>query len=924
MFRCLAAYLVLGVAAGRAAADEAAQVELFEREIRPLLVEHCLDCHGAEEPDGGLRLDHADGWAVGGDSGPAIVAGDPAASLLMKVVDYSDPDLQMPPGGKLPAEDLATLKKWIAGGAVDPRRLAGHGELAVADTHDPDELLATHWAYQTVARPKVPEGFANPVDGFLAVRQREEDVEPNPPADVATLVRRVHFDLTGLPPTAGDLDRWRDADDPQVWAELVDELLASRAYAEHFGRHWLDVARYGESVTLRGFVFQDAWRYRDWVIDAFDRDLPYDDFVRHQLAGDLDDSGTLDLRQRRAAAATLLVMGNVNYEDQDKRQLEMDIVDEQIDVLGKAFLAQTVSCARCHDHKFDPIATREYYAMAGVLYNARSVEHANVSKWLRRPLPIPGAEEARHDAYDRRIAAAKEAVGQVEKKLAEAKGDATDVVTADALAGLVVDDETATKVGDWQHSTHSGRYVGKGYLHDRQAGKGEKSLTFQPALTEGGTYAVRLAYSPGGSRARAVPITILHAGGFTEVKVDQTRRPPIDGRFVDLGTYRFEAGNQGHVLVSTAGTQGHVTADAVQFLPEGAEEPTAVSDDAAVAEAQAARDAAKKRLARLEKNRPERPMVMGVEERDEIVDVPIHIRGSVHRLGEIARRGVPRVGGAGTDAAPMPATESGRRELAEWIVHRDNTLASRVMANRVWSWVFGEGLVRTPDNFGSTGRPPTHPLLLDHLASELVAGDWSVKKLVRTLVASDAYRRSSAPIAADPENRLWARAMRKRLSAEQLRDAMLSVSGELETTAGGPTPQVASDYGYVHPAPCRSVYVPVFRNALPDLFEVFDFPDPSMTTGRRDVSTVAPQALFLLNSPFVTDRADAAARSLLAGDDPLTVAYLRCFGRPPGGAERELATAFLARQSDAGVAAPSAWSQLMHALLAAPDFRYLP
>ncbi len=889
----------------------AQDAETFEKKVRPLLIERCHECHSAtaKKLKGGLYLDSRAGLLKGGDTGPAIVAGSAEKSLLVKAIRWTDPDLSMPPKKKLSAEEIATLEAWIQKGApwagdaakAGPRKQVG---LSLEEGRK-------FWAY----RPVDATQSKGEIDRFITSKLEAAGLTPAPLAEKGVLLRRLSYDLTGLPPTPDEVDGFANDAAPDAFEKVVDRLLASRAFGERWGRHWLDVARFAESLTLRGFIMKDAWRYRDYVIDAFNADLPYDRFVREQVAGDLL-GGTLEERRRGLVATTFLVLGNTNLEEQDKKQLEMDVVDEELDTLGRAFLAQTIGCARCHDHKLDPIPTRDYYALAGILKNARVLEHANVSKWLEAPLPAEAEREAELKRHEEAVAALQARIkservkGGAVTKIQPGKA-ATVIAVAD-LPGVVVDDVKAEKVGPWKHSTYSGTYIGDGYVHDDNAGKGERSLTFHPELVAG-TYEVRFAYSPGTSRAANVPVTILSADGEKLVTVNEQEHPLIDGRFVSLGRYRFE-NNQGYVIVSNEGTKGHVTADAVVFLPEEKVEsakPAPKSSDGP--------KELEDELKRLEASGPKREMVMTVREEKEIGDVRIHVRGSVHTLGEKAPRGVLQVATLG--AAPsMPTRESGRRELADWLANHENPLTARVFVNRAWHWLFGAGIVRTTDTFGTTGELPSHPELLDHLAGRFMDDGWSVKKLVRRIVLSDAYRRSSAgPVPEkDPENRLLSRANRRRLDAESLRDTILSVSGQLKLDfAGGASfpASLNSDYAYRHAGTQRSVYVPVFRNALPELFEVFDFADPSVSTGRRNASTVAPQALYLMNNPFVLEQSKAAAGRLasetLADDRARIVrAYRLALGRAPTAPEIAVATGH-------------PWPSLFHALFASIEFRYV-
>ena len=909
--------LTLGLAPTLSAADPSGHA-FFEQKIRPVLVEKCYSCHSAESkkgPKGGLRVDLGSALRKGGDAGPAVIPGKPADSILMKALRGADDVPEMPPSGRLPDAVIADFEKWVSMGAPDPRT----GKVAATAGIDL-EAGRKFWSYQPVASPSVPavrdeRWSVDPIDRFILSKLEAAGMRPAPDADRATLVRRVYFDLIGLPPTPDEIGAFVADTDPKAYERLVDKLIASPAFGERWGRHWLDVARFGESVTLRGNLLAEAWRYRDYVIDAFNADVPFNRFVREQVAGDLLPAATPADRRRQMIAATYLMLGNNNFEEQDKRQLRMDVVDEQLDAITKGFLAQTVTCARCHDHKFDPIPQADYYALAGILWNARTLERANVSVPLTVPLPEEPSQEAviaRHEAkvaeLTARIAAERSRGG-----VAAAKG----ALPADMVPGIVVDDTQAKQVGDWVESTHGKTYIGTGYRHDGNAGKGTKTLTFDPDLPATGRYEVRLAYSPGKGRAAEVPVVVFGADGEVTIPVDMTKPPPIDGRFVSLGTFRFEKTGQSFVVVDTAETKGHVTADAVVFLPAS----TSTTEATQTAATGAVRSL-ESELAKLKADGPKRQTALGVIEEKAIEDARINVRGSATTLGPVVPRGFLKVASRGP-APAFPKGQSGRVELADWLASADNPLTARVFVNRAWHWLFGAGIVRTVDNFGTTGETPSHPELLDHLATEFVADGWSVKKLVRRIVLSRTYRQATATSDRDPENKLFGRANRRRLDAECLRDAMLAAAASLSDERGGRTfpDKLAADYGFVDASTRRSVYVPAFRNALPELFEAFDFADPSVCTGARSAGTVAPQALFLMNNPFVKEQAKRAAERVkgqpLPDDEArLTWAYRLVLGREPAAGERAAALRHLRSK-------PDGWADVVHALFASADFRYL-
>ena len=802
------------------------------------------------------------------------------------------------------------------------------GTLAAAVVEGP----SAHWAYQPLSVRPTPAA-AHPGDSGLGWMDhqlnhaaRAHGLEPAPEADRATLCRRLHLVLTGLPPTPEELQSFLADRSVDPVARRADELLASPRFGERWARHWLDVARYADSVTLRGFVFKESWRYRDFVIDSFNADLPFDQFVREQVAGDLLERRGLEERRRGLIATTFWTLGDTNLEEQDKRQLELDVVDEQLDVLGKAFLGQTISCARCHDHKFDPIPTRDYHALAGILSGMRMLKHSNVSEWTTRPLPGTPDEE-------RAWSAAEGRVRQLEADLKAARAAAA-AKPANGVAppGIVVDDSKARAVGDWTVSTHTQPFVGEGYRHDGNAGKGTRTLTFQPEFPRSAEYEIRFAYTPGENRSPSVPVTLFSADGERTVRIDERQPPDLPGGYVSLGRARFEKGVAGFVLVSNEGTAGHVVADAVLFIP--------VDDAAAPAPAPVANET--------DQPSPNRPSVRELERalasaragtlrphamapmEVGATNLPILRRGNWRNTGETVPHGVLSVAFRSPVPPPHPG-ESGRRELAEWLVHPENPLTSRVYVNRVWHWVFGVGLVRSTDHFGTTGDAPTHQDLLDGLAAEFMRDGWSVKRLVRQLVTSQAFRRSSDPahptvttsISADPGNQWLARFAPRRAEAEVLQDSMRWVAGTLDSSGHGEPgfpSSLAADYGHVATENRRSIYQPVFRNARPEGLTTFDSADPCRVTGARESSAVAPQALYFLNHPFVREQAAATTQRLLQNPKPIDELWLRSLGRPPTTGERRHAEQHLAAATDQGVAL----TELVQALFGSVDFRLIP
>ena len=763
----------------------------FEMKIRPVLVEHCYGCHSADAKkiQGGLLLDTRAGIRQGGDSGPSVTPGKPVESLLLEAMRYES--FEMPPKSKLPDHVIADFEHWIETGADDPR----DGPTRPVESSVNVERGRNFWAFRSPKLPKVPTVHhdnwgSTDIDRFILSKLESHGLQPALDAERSKLLRRVYYTLIGLPPTPDELERFCQDSAPlsEALARVVDRLLTSKQFGERWGRHWLDVVRYADSSGGgRSAIFPDAWRYRDYVIDSFNDDLPFDQFVQEQIAGDLLTSADWKQRRRQVIATAFLVLGPTNFELQDKDVLEMDIVDEQLDTLGKAFLGMTLGCARCHDHKFDPVPTHDYYAMAGIFKSTKFVKHGNVSTWhTEKLLPTP-AENLKLTLFKA------------------------------SLAGL------------------------------------EK-----------------------------------------ERDVLQAALKKLDEKIAALGT----AGQNPQYSLQRAGlAKGYL--------------------------------AVKKKIESLKTIRPEPLFAMAVADRKQVGDIPVAIRGVASNKGPIVKRGVLQVCSA-VNFSPIPAQQSGRLQLARWMTHPKHPLTSRVIVNRVWYWLFGEGLVRTVDNFGAMGSPPTHPELLDYLAVRFVEEGWSIKALIRQIMLSRTYRQSAQAgpqaLVADPANRWLSRMNRSRLDAESLRDSMLFVGGELDAASGGKTiaPGTSNEYGYVFQSRRRSVFLPVFRNTLPELFEAFDFADPNIQSGWRARSTTVPQANYLMNHPFVLEMCQNAAQRLIAFEEKsleekIEWMYQQVLGRFPTAQETQLAKQFLGDET----ANVRRWSMLYQTLFQCIDFRYV-
>ena len=967
------AVCLIGSDAVLRAADDAISNEFFEKKIRPVLVKHCHECHSTEakELKGNLAVDTRDGLRRGGDNGPAVAPNDPDNSFLLRAIRHTEPGYEMPPDGKLTDEEIADFERWIQGGAPDPR-----DEAQPAPIRREIDLEAGRrfWAFQPlqVSNPPTVNKTAacdSMIDRHVVAQLEAVGLEPAAAADRRTLLRRVYFDLIGLPPTPEEITAFVADPAPNAFEKVVDRLLASPRFGERWGRHWLDVARYADSNGLdQNLTYYDAWRYRDYVVAAFNTDKPFDRFVIEQLAGDLLPYETDAQRTEQLVAAGFLMVGPKQLSERDKEKLRMDTVDEQIDTIGKALLGLTLGCARCHDHKFDPIPTADYYALAGIFRSTRTVSGIKlgnefVSGWTVRPLPIDSAHAAALVDHEAKVKAVQVRLDAAKSELKKLGESGSLQPAASSLPGIVVDDVDAMRVGDWKDSTYTPRYVGQGYIHDDRTGKGQKSLTYVPTIPMAGLYEVRFSYTGGNGRSRKVPFTIRHAGGEETLLVNQQDSPAIQGLFQTLGRFQFDAGREGSVTISNTGTEGsHVVADAVQFIPVAlldnpagangtkADQPLGTADMARRDELAAAMKALDEELKTLAKAAPPpAPQAMAPEDVEDPGDYHVLIRGNHNRLGEVAPRGVIRVALPG--APPhFTAEHSGRLELAQWIASPDNPLTARVIANRVWQHLLGEGLVGSVDNFGELGDRPTHPRLLDYLATQLIARDWSIKALVREIVLTRTYCQSTQGDARaaeiDPENQLLAHAHRRRLEAEVLRDAMLAISGQLDLSHGGTFVAALPEQAFSNEGQSpidtdairlRSVFLPILRSDIAPALAVFDFADPEMVTGRRDTTTVPTQALFLMNSPFVIEQSRAAAVALsklpLTDEQRVDYFYQHAFGHPADSEQIAAALEFLHTRGPASSAAAdessatpdvlSPWVSFCQAVLASTEFRFV-
>ena len=920
-------------------ADAPEQIEFFEKNIRPVLVEHCYQCHSAETMAmGEFRLDTREATRRGGTRGPGVSPGDPANSVLLKAISYADLDLKMPPSSKLSEEQLTHFRQWVEMGAPDPRVEEEAEPEQTTSAYDWDEARK-FWSFQPIRKTAEPtvarqDQVATPVDAFLLARLEQEGLEPAPLADRRTLIRRVTFDLIGLPPTPDEIQAFLADTSPNAFEKLVERLLASPHYGERWARHWLDLVRYAET---NGHEFDntkaDAWRYRDYVVRAFNQDLPYDRFVQEHIAGDLlpDPRLTPDgAAYDTPVASGFYWLWEVLNSPTDSEKARADQVDNQIDVLGKAFFGLTVACARCHDHKFDPIPTADYYALAGVMHSIHVSETS-----LDSPAAVAKIEQVRAEL----ALLDGKAVAQV----SEAAPREGDIVFEDFSNGFQRWDIAGAAFGN-APATGAPRLaplagdLGTALAHSAPAGANEFTgiLTTEKFKIPSEYVHIRMAGSTDDRwRTGDVPIRVtLWADDHPSQKIGASSDKGFEWVTVKLVK---EKGRVGYFQIVDRSREGWIAVDRIVFS-EHAEPPPDPAAPASQAqplpELLSQRDAI---AAKLPISR------YGMSSRDlDPHNVRVHNRGNHKNLGdEVPRRFLTIV--AGEDQPPVQSG-SGRLELARWATSPQNPLTPRVMVNRIWKQHFGAGLVGTPDNFGHTGDRPTHPELLEWLAADFAERGWSIKQLHRRILFSTAYRRDSLASeqsrSVDPMNKLLSHMSVRRLEAEAIRDSVLSVAGTLRLEMGGPSvpPHISAHQdgrGKPETGPLdgdgrRSIYIQPRRNFLPPLFLAFDYPQPFTTIGRRGVSAVPSQALILLNNELIHDQARKWAQREVEAipdkDRRIEVMFERAFGRGPNARELRQVRAFLAQQAarhNSEASQEVQWTDLAHVLLNSAEFVFI-
>ena len=755
-----------------AAAPSIEDAKFFEQKIRPLLAENCHKCHAAQKQKGGLRLDSREALLVGGESGPVVVPGRPEQSLLIEAVTWQS--LQMPPTGKLKPQQIAALSEWIKRGAPWPVDPAGSGASKAPPRERFTEKDRQYWAFRPIRDPALPQveddGWSrNGIDRFIYRKLRENGLSPSPPADRETLIRRITFDLTGLPPTPEQINAFVHDDSPGAWERLIDRLLESPHYGERWGRHWLDLVRYAESDGYKQDAYRpNAWRYREYVVRAFNEDKPYDRFIMEQLAGD-----EIAPEDPDAIVATgFLRLGIYEYNQRDVRTQWHAMLNEITDVTADVFLALGMSCARCHNHKFDPLLQEDYYRLQAFFSPILLCND------------VPAAAPEQIARYEAKLAEWNKATAEIRRQIAEIEAPVRKRIAEAAITKFPDDIEAMIRKPVEQRTAYEHQLA---------------ELALRQVGAESGTIESNIKDKQAKARWKALREKLKQ---FDHLKPDPL---PLARAVCD-----------------------------VSMAPP----PTYIAGR--------------------ERRGPIEPGFLSV-----LDPAPARI-----------------------EPPPDGLHSTGRRTtLARWIANPENPLTARVMVNRIWQHHFGEGLVATESDFGRLGQPPSHPELLDWLASRFIQSGWSIKAMHRLMLNSATYRQQAVGTGAetasmkDPQNRLLGRMPIRRLDADQIRDAVLAVTGELKLKVGGPS--VDAD------VPRRAIYIKKLRNKPESLLKAFDAPAGFASVDQRPTTTTPSQALLMINGQWMLERAGALARRLTneqPDDEPaelITRAYRLLFGRPP-------------------------------------------
>ena len=1011
--------------------------EIFEMSVRPVLIRSCIACHGPSQQSSSLRLDSREAMLKGGNRGPALVPGDPKSSLLVKSMRHEDANLKMPVGGqRLKDAEVAAIEKWISAGAPWPASDAAKTPISSGDPRYYPKLLREHWAFQPVVNPR------KNIDQIILAALEKAKLKPSQPADRATFIRRLSYVLTGLPPTPLEVDLFVRDLSSTAYERVVDRLLASPHFGEHWARHWMDVMRFAETFGNDwNYEILGATHYRDYLIRAFNQDLPYDQLIREHIAGDLLAKPRINLVEglnESKIGTSSFRFGELGHDDCIRfRQIRTDVVDNQIDTMGKAFQGLTIACARCHDHKLDPIPTSDYYALYGVLTSSRMVTHtadlpetsAGAKQRLAAKKPLIRSELARLWMDEaKRIPSLLLAADRAWRNLAPTQEDAVQLERVQALVSVL--ESPKPKLEDplypWMQSARANdfkaewqsltaRYAkesleriafnqehfrsfdewtsdGNGVTAARSpdgefavAATGPKAISgifpegiYSHVLSERLNAALRSPLVPKNKKFVSIQVMggklgarraiidncmlgedykILDRDTLSWVKIPNRDDQPDLPFYIELVTKSDNTripDRPGHTkaspeqlaapqsyfgiaravvhdidesprdelkasallftgappasLASLAGRYASIAQSAISAWEAG----RATAEDAAwlswLVENKLLSNSASSIRTSIDDYRATEAqigaprVIQGLADLDPGYNFPVLIGGDAARPGKVTPRGYLSLI---HPAKTVGAFGSGRLEVAEMIASPENPLTARVMVNRIWQHMFGRGIVTTADNLGVYGERPSHPELLDHLASRFVTNGWSIKQLIREIALSNTFQQSSktvpeaSPI--DPLNQLISHYPVHRMEAESIRDSLLAISGRLDRTLYGPSIQPRrdepSDYRKLHQGPLdgdgrRSIYIKVTRHEGSRFLDTFDFPNPNIARGNRDLSNVPPQALALLNDPFVLDQAGVWAAKLIEQESPtaearIDIMFRTALGRLPSAAERE-------------------------------------
>jgi mono/diheme cytochrome c family protein len=921
--------------------------DFFENNVRPILANSCYDCHD-DTAKGGLRLDSKAAFEKGGQRGPVVVPGDPDKSLLIQAIRQTG-DLKMPKGGKLKPDEVATLVEWVKTGAQWPANASAPTGSTTASTGVITERQRQFWSFQplkTVTPPAIEDSHyehwaQTPIDRFILAGLHSAGLQPAAPANRTTLIRRATFDLTGLPPTNEEVQAFLNDKSAHAWEKVVDRLLASPRYGERWGRHWLDVARYSEDDVRgldpkgRGYMpFNGAYRYRDWVVKSFNDDLPFDRFTIMQLAGDKLPFKSPDERNNNLTATTYLGAGPWVWDQAEPIQGRADERNERVDAVTRGMLGLTVGCARCHNHKYDPIAQTDYYKIVSIFANSTYKEYPVES-------PAAAAAYAKKDLEDAKLHAdLRDYTSDLSKQLAGALSVQTSAYLTAAWNVLgkpkkTVDEVSSKSQLDPELLQRWVDYLPKDhtfpYLLDW------KAMVASPDSTESDAKVLGDAFQKLVLRVRAAQADIEEQNDVIRAKNNVPKHRLLDAKPSEFDTFdQFcpgcelelkalpadEAKLYAELFISLSGEQEEKFKPGVMvFTGWGLMRRVGPQFQAYI-------ESQQKQIEAIDKELKEAtyPFVNGMDDKPKVVDINLNIRGNPHSMGPVVQRGFITVLSP-PDKKPY-SEGSGRLQFANDIA--SHPLAARVIVNRVWDWHFGTGIVNTPDNFGVMGDKPSNPELLEYLASEFVSHGRSIKWLQREIMLSAVYRTSTeeSPEAhnKDGANRLYSHFNRQRLDAEELRDSMLFAAGDLDLKdIGGPSTDFTPENLR------RTVYCKVSRFRLNNYLMVFDFPNPSFTSEQRFSSNVPLQQLYFMNNPFVYKQASVLAERVHSeptDDARITKAYEYLFQRKPTADELQLGRKFLSTTPEkpgynVNGEPITAWDEYARALLSSNEFQFM-